>query len=175
MAHAHRSDADRLADRINPINCKKGIDKTVPVRYYIFCVLGSSSGLGHRPLTAVTRVRLPYRVPGKSVFCRQTKGAFSMISVPDGTGNICFAYDIPSGDDIRLRRMEERISYRREASVYHIAQRYIIDLHDRSAAMFANGFTNALRHGMVSVCEYRPIQRRTVCSKPESKEESNVR
>ena len=26
-------------------------------------VLGSSSGLGHRPLTAVTGVRLPYRVP----------------------------------------------------------------------------------------------------------------
>lgn len=27
--------------------------------------LGSSSGLGHRPLTAVTGVRLPYRVPSK--------------------------------------------------------------------------------------------------------------
>ena len=26
-------------------------------------MLGSSSGLGHRPLTAVTGVRLPYRVP----------------------------------------------------------------------------------------------------------------
>ena len=28
-------------------------------------VLGSSSGLGHRPLTAGTGVRLPYRVPKK--------------------------------------------------------------------------------------------------------------
>ena len=28
-----------------------------------------------------------------------------MISVPVGTGEICFAYDIPCGDDIRLRRM----------------------------------------------------------------------
>ena len=36
---------------------------------HLFCIilpaiaLGSSSGLGHRPLTAVTGVRLPYRVP----------------------------------------------------------------------------------------------------------------
>ena len=33
-------------------------------RYYTnACSLDSSSGLGHRPLTAVTGVRLPYRVP----------------------------------------------------------------------------------------------------------------
>ena len=31
-------------------------------------VLGSSSGLGHRPLTAGTGVRLPYRVPKSSQF-----------------------------------------------------------------------------------------------------------
>ena len=173
MAHAHRSDADRLADRINPINCKKGIDKSAVLRYYICCVLGSSSGLGHRPLTAVTRVRLPYRVPGKSVFCRQTKGAFSMISVPDGTGDICFAYVSPPGMIYACGVW--RNGYHTDAKHLYIISRSDISLTctDRSAAMFANGFTNALRHGMVSVCEYRPIQRRTVCSKPESKEESN--
>ncbi len=48
---------------------------------------------------------------------------FSMISVPYGTGDICFAYDIPFGYDIRLRRIEERI-------LFHVAtkEQYIIRL-----------------------------------------------
>ena len=36
-------------------------------------VLGSSSGLGHRPLTAGTGVRLPYRVPGNDSVIETTK------------------------------------------------------------------------------------------------------
>ena len=53
-----------------------------------------------------------------------------MISVPCGTGDICFAYDIPFGGDIRLRRMKERILYhaRRKATSIscRASARYII-------------------------------------------------
>ena len=44
---------------------QKPIDRCGIFLYHLSCVLGSSSGLGHRPLTAVTGVRLPYRVPEK--------------------------------------------------------------------------------------------------------------
>ena len=44
-------------------------------------MLGSSSGLGHRPLTAVTGVRLPYLVPkGKP----PTRVAFLLIALVEG-------------------------------------------------------------------------------------------
>ena len=62
----------------------------------------------------------------KSSFVR--KRTSSMISVPVGTGDICFAYDIRFAGDIRLRRMEERILYHAcyasisyGGAVYHIA------------------------------------------------------
>ena len=39
-------------------------------------MLGSSSGLGHRPLTAVTGVRLPYRVPSIEPYFDSKYGFF---------------------------------------------------------------------------------------------------
>ena len=57
-----------------------------------------------------------------------------MISVSDGTGDICFAYNIPFGDDIRLRRMNgtDIISYCDEGAIYHAAKPYIISRSDIS-------------------------------------------
>jgi len=47
------------------------------------------------------------RSPKKSFFTIQ-KRTSSMISVPVGTDDICYAYDIPYGYDIRRWRMKER-------------------------------------------------------------------
>ena len=62
-------------------------------------VLGSSSGLGHRPLTAVTGVRLPYRVP---FLCKKllTQGLF-VVFVLSGSLSACFR--LPAGTDIHCR------------------------------------------------------------------------
>lgn len=47
-------------------------------------MLGSSSGLGHRPLTAVTGVRLPYRVPTLPV------NLDAGTKTPDGVWGFCY-------------------------------------------------------------------------------------
>ena len=74
---------------------------------------------------------------GKIRFCLWTKTDFSMISVPVGTGDISFGYDIRFADDIRLRRMEggtdiihiatkEQYIIRRQPYIIPRAVRYII-------------------------------------------------
>ena len=65
-----------------------------------------------------------------------------MISVPVGTGDICFAYDIPFGGDIRLRRMMERILYHIATKEQYIIRRksYIISRSDISLTETPTGF-----------------------------------